>query len=375
MPTLTADFECTTSNTGNPFDSTNKAVCLAYKHDDGPAECDFLPEKGPDPSTYDLVIFFNAKFDLHWYRRIGEQLPKRVWCCQLAEYILSGQRLAYPSLENTSVSYNLGHKLDVIKLEYWDRGINTDQIPREVLADYAKQDVELTYKVYLKQLERFKEKPKLFQLFKLGCQDLLILEEMEWNGLPFNEELCNQRSQEVQEELSKHLETLCNVYPDVPINFNSPEQLSAFLYGGDIKSEVVEIVGVYGPKAQKAGQPKTRKREVIQQLPRLVEPLPKSEMAKPGVFATDEGTLRKLKGPAAKKYVGLLLELARLDKLDSTYYRGLVNLNKDMNWPAGKLHGQFNQVVARTGRLSSSKPNLQNFASECQDIFPSEYND
>jgi DNA polymerase I-like protein with 3'-5' exonuclease and polymerase domains len=39
----------------------------------------------------------------------------------------------------------------------------------------------------------------------------------------------------------------------------------------------------------------------------------------------------------------------------------------------GVLHGSFNQTTAATGRLSSSKPNLQNFATELQDIFISRY--
>jgi DNA polymerase-1 len=65
--------------------------------------------------------------------------------------------------------------------------------------------------------------------------------------------------------------------------------------------------------------------------------------------------------------------LAELSKLDGTYYKGMININKEMNWPENKIHGQFNQCVAATGRLSSSKPNLQNFAGDCQDIFVSRY--
>ncbi len=37
------------------------------------------------------------------------------------------------------------------------------------------------------------------------------------------------------------------------------------------------------------------------------------------------------------------------------------------------IYGQLNQCVARTGRLSSSKPNLQNFDGEIKDLFGSRY--
>lgn len=372
---LTSDFEVTTWNKGNPFDLRNKAVCLAFKEDDKETDVDFDVYTYPYKKAlldYDLCVFFNAKFDLHWYRKLGFTLPTKIWCCQLAEFLLSGQTEKYPSLENTAVKYGLGHKVDVVKMDYWERGVNTDSIPREILSDYAKQDVELTYAIYLKQLEQFQSNPLLFKLFKLQCQDLLVLEEMEWNGLIFDEQKCLDTADVLDKEIEQIKEGLSKVYPDVPINFNSGDQLSAFLFGGVIKEETKEHIGFY-KTGDKAGQPKYK--NVIKEhvLPRLVEPGKSTK--KEGVFKTDEATLRKLKGKAAKTFVGPLLRLAELDKLNSTYYRGLVNKRIEMNWPEGEIHGQFNQVVAGTGRLSSSSPNLQNFSGECLDIFVSRYND
>lgn len=371
---FTSDFEVTTSNTGNPFDKTNKAVCLGYQFDDGIPLCTFgVNNLGEDLLTqHKLCIFFNAKFDLHWYRRLGVKMPTKVWCCQLAEFLLSGQTERFPSLNKACEKYNLPIKLDVVKTEYWDKNIDTDCIPKAVLEEYAKHDVNLTYQVYLRQLEQFNKNQSLYQLFKLLCLDLLVLQEMEWNGLVFDSSLCQQRSEEVNKELTTIQQQLSSVYPDIPINFGSGDQLSAFLYGGIVKEEYKEPIGFFKTGVRK-GEPKYKNAVKEHQLPRLVAPLKKTELAKEGFWKTDESTLRQLKGAAAKKYVGPLLRLAELSKLDGTYYKGMININKEMNWPENKIHGQFNQCVAATGRLSSSRPNLQNFAGDCQDIFTSRY--
>jgi DNA polymerase I-like protein with 3'-5' exonuclease and polymerase domains len=197
-----------------------------------------------------------------------------------------------------------------------------------------------------------------------------VLREMEATGLPFDEQLCAERAQEVDARISKIKEQLTAIYPNVPINFGSGDHLSAFLYGGTVKEDGKEHVGFF-KTGERKGQPKYKNIVIEHVLPRLYTPLKGSELEKEGMFATDEGTLRKLKGK--KSVVNLLLELSKLEKLNGTYYKGLVKLRNEMHWPEGVLHGQFNQTIAGTGRLSSSKPNLQNFASELQDIFVSRY--
>ena len=373
MNVLTSDFEVTTFAKGNPFSKQNKAVCLGFKLQAEPSSCEFDLDSLPrDFLTNSLCVFFNAKFDLHWYRRLGFEMPKNVWCTQLAEFILERQTNPYPSLEQTAIKYGLGNKLDVIKLEYWDKGVGTEDIPQSVLADYCKQDVDLTYAIYLRQQAAFVQNPGLYRLFKLACQDLLILADMEWNGLKYNESICNERAVECEGKMQEHLHPLAAVYPGVPINFNSGPQLSAFLYGGTITEDGKEAVGVFKSGAKK-GQVKYKNIEIEHKLPRSVEPLPKSEMMKAGVFATDEATLKKLKGPFAKKYVPHLLALAKLEKLKGTYYEGIPKLYKEKDWEDHIIHGQLNQCVAATGRLSASAPNQQNWANDITDIFESRY--
>lgn len=379
MNVLTSDWEVTTWNKGNPFDQRNFAVCLGIKDNEEITWCDFDLDSPTNnyltKPNWDLYVFFNAKFDLHWYRKFGIDVqPWKIWCCQVAEFLLSGQKHRYPSLEETAAKYGLGHKIDVIKTEYWDKGINTDAIPQEILSEYCCQDVSLTYQVYLKQLAQFEQHPKLFKLFRLMCQDLLVLEEMEWNGQIYDESLCHQRSINITSQINLVTQQLAGVYPEIPINFGSGDQLSAFLYGGTIYEDSKEHVGFY-KTGERAGQPKFKNVVIEHTLPRLVEPLKGTELKKPGVFETNEPTLQKLKGPAAKKYVGPLLKLAELEKLNSTYYLGIPKKAKEMNWKAGEVHGQFNQVVAQTGRLSSSNPNLQNFSGDCLDIFISRYHE
>lgn len=374
MNVLTIDYETTTHENGNFHSNKNKAVCLGYKINTKPTMVDFVPLDWLVPEylqSFDLVVAFNAKFELGWSRRLGFEMPKAVWCCQLAEYMLDRQK-PYPSLEETAEKYGLSSKLDVVKTEYWDKGHDTDAIPQPILSEYCIQDVNLTYSIYLSQLNQFQERPGLYRLFKLACQDLLVLAEMEWNGLPFNEQLCKERAAECQAEVNQILSVLGSVYSDIPLNFNSGDQLSAFLYGGCVVQTVKQPAGVF-KTGERKGQVKFQNVDIEHKLPRLVEPLKNSELKKPGYWATDEGTLKKLKGPFAKKYVSLILRLARLDKLIGTYYEGLPKLNKTMDWDAGMLYPNYNQCITQTGRLSSSRPNGQNLAGDIADVIFSQY--
>lgn len=369
--TFCFDFETTTHANGNPFSRRNRAVCLSTKNGTDPARCWFEPTSFRSnitaPGT--TIIGFNIKFDLHWLTRCGISYEGcKVWCCQLAEFILERQTNPYPSLNEAAVKYGLPTKLDVVKTEYWDRGIDTDAVPRDILSEYCNYDVELTYQVYLKQLEQFEKQPKLYKLFKLACMDLLVLAEMERNGLQYNVTMCETKKLECEYKMQGLLESLKAVYPDVPINFGSGDQLSCFLYGGTISETIKEPDGVYKTGVKK-GQPKYKNATRLHVLPASCKPIRGSELKKEGYFATDVKTIKQLKGPFARKYVPILLELSKLDKLISTYYEGLPKINAEMDWPEGMLHGQYNQCVAATGRLSSSKPNAQNFSGDILEIF------
>jgi len=70
--------------------------------------------------------------------------------------------------------------------------------------------------------------------------------------------------------------------------------------------------------------------------------------------STDAATLERLR--TAHPLVEALLSYRQIEKLRSTYGEGL----RSEVGPDGRIHASFNQTVARTGRLSSDRPNLHN---------------
>ena len=204
-------------------------------------------------------------------------------------------------------------------------------------------------------------------------QDLLVLQEMEFNGLIYNEEKSEELANELNEQIRQIDQALLEHHHCSEFNPNSVDHLSAFLYGGSIRLRRKEPCGYFKSGSRK-GEPKDRWVDYEVVFERLVKPLKGTELAKEGLYSTDEPTLRSLKGSGkAMEIIELLLKRAELDKRVSTYYLGLLKLREKLNWPKGKIHGQLNQCVARTGRLSSSKPNMQNFDGEIKDLFLSRF--
>jgi DNA polymerase I-like protein with 3'-5' exonuclease and polymerase domains len=60
-------------------------------------------------------------------------------------------------------------------------------------------------------------------------------------------------------------------------------------------------------------------------------------------------------------------------KLIDTYFGALPELINKMEWQDNYIHGSYNQCVAATGRLSSTKPNMQNFSAAVDEVLVSRY--
>ena len=363
MTALILDVETTISNKGNPFDTTNKLVTIGCKWLDNPAEVWYDGWHNVDYyiKEADLLVGFNIKFDLHWLRKAGIDISNiRVWDCQIAEFLLESQRNPYPSLNKACEKYGLPLKYDKVKLDYWEKGVDTDSIPEDILSEYLKQDLVLTEEVYKRQVQEFEAKPELYRLFKLQCLDLLVLEEMEWNGILFSTEDATDEATRLQKELENLTEELNHFVNYAPVNWNSNDHVSAVLYGGNVTVDDRIPIGIF-KSGEKKGQVRFKKIEKVYEFPRLVEPLKGTETVKEGYWKVNNDVLRSVKlTKEAKKIVELLGKYSEIEKLCNTYLLGWTKLIQKKNWKHNMIHGNLNQTTVVTGRLSSTQPNLQN---------------
>ncbi len=318
----------------------------------------------------DILVGANPKFDLHWFRRYGLHFTdKLIWDVLLVQFILNHQTTSYMSLNAVLMHYNLPLKLDVVKLEYWDKGIDTPDIPEEILKEYQKGDVIPLAKVYEYQMAEVLRRG-ILPLIRIHMADLLMLEEMEWNGNLYD---CKGSRYAAAVELwniRKLKQELNSLSPIKPRKW-STDFLSNLLYGGEYKYKVKEKYTF----TYKDGSTKEKERwaERIETLPRLCEP-PKQERKKEGFWSTDEDTLKKLKTKGvATKIVKCLLLMREKEKQVGTYYKGFPKRIELSEWENSLIHTSYVQTVAVTGRLSSSSPNMQNNPPAQKPFFISRY--
>lgn len=142
-----------------------------------------------------------------------------------------------------------------------------------------------------------------------------VLAGMEAFGIKVDREKLVDLSKEMEVELAS-MEGQIYAAAGAEFNINSPKQLSELLF---------EKLGLKPVKKTKTG------------------------------FSTDEEVLTQL--ASSHEVPRLIIGFRQLSKLKSTYVDAILSL---INEKTGRVHTSFNQTVTATGRLSSSKPNLQN---------------
>jgi len=143
-----------------------------------------------------------------------------------------------------------------------------------------------------------------------------VLAEMEHEGFLVDAQGLADYGKEMDGQIADYQDKIYALAGE-EFNINSPRQLSVILF-------------------EKLGLPAKKKT--------------KSRTA----YSTDADVLESLRGK--HEIISHLLEYRKVAKLKSTYVDGLLKVVQ----PDGRIHTSFQQTLTRTGRISSTEPNLQN---------------
>ncbi|WP_341317103.1 DNA polymerase I [Paraburkholderia sp. IMGN_8] len=195
--------------------------------------------------------------------------------------------------------------------------IGFDEVALDKAAEYAAEDADITLRLHQALYPQVAAEKTLEYVYRdIEVPTSRVLRKMERTGVLIDAEKLRQQSSEIATRLIQ-LESEAYVLAGGEFNLGSPKQI------GQIFFEKLELPVV---KKTPSGAPSTDE-EVLQKLAEDY-PLPK-----------------------------ILLEHRGLSKLKSTYTDKLPRM---VNAETGRVHTNYAQAVAVTGRLASNDPNLQN---------------
>jgi DNA polymerase-1 len=258
----------------------------------------------------------NLKYDWHVLMNHGIALRGIVHDTLLQSYVLEAHErhdmddLAARHLHETTIRYE----------EVCGKGasqIGFDQVEVTRATEYAAEDADITLRLHQALHPRIHAEQGLDHVYRQIEVPLLpILARMERTGVKLDAALLRRHSDFLAREMLE-IEQKAHQAAGQPFNLNSPKQLAEIFFN-------------------QLGLP------VLKKTPK-------------GAPSTDEEVLEKL----AEDYPlpKFILEYRGLAKLKSTYTDKLPGM---LDPATGRVHTNYSQAVAVTGRLSSSDPNLQN---------------
>ncbi|KPK52151.1 MAG: hypothetical protein AMJ63_10280 [Myxococcales bacterium SG8_38_1] len=198
------------------------------------------------------------------------------------------------------------------------KALNWDEVEVERVAQYANERADYSYRLSELLTPRMHEGEfeRLFYDIELPLAG--VLATMELSGIRVDTALLQELSAEAEAELET-LHARCTELAGHEFNVSSPRQLETILF---------DELGLEPEKIKKT---------------------------KSGARSTDQGVLEEL--ALLHPLPQAILDYRSVSKLKSTY---LDALPQEVNRDTGRIHTRYNQLVAATGRLSSSDPNLQN---------------
>jgi DNA polymerase-1 len=258
----------------------------------------------------------NAKYDMHVLANLDIRLAGVAHDTLLQSYVLESHRshdmdsLAERHLDLKTITYD----------EVTGKGaarIGFEQVTVERATEYSAEDADVTLQLHQALLPQVRAVEKLERIYREVEMPLItVLFTMERNGVLLDTELLRDLSREFGEKMAD-IEAQAHAQAGQPFNINSPRQIQEILF---------DKQGLKPVKKTPSGQPSTDE-ESLEELA-LDHPLPK-----------------------------LILDYRTLAKLKSTYTD---KLPESIHPRTGRVHTNYGQAVAVTGRLASNDPNLQN---------------
>ena len=261
------------------------------------------------------IVNQNIKYDMLVLRRAGVRLQGVGVDPMVGDYLLDPGARSH-SLDNIANRY-LNHRMipisDLIGTGKQQKKMFEVDISKA--AEYAAEDADVAWQVAAKVEQELKQEGLWELYWDLERPLIEVLVEMEFAGIRVDVEELRRQSAEVGGRLEQRVAEIHEM-AGAPFNIDSPLQLRRILFE-ELKLPVI--------KKTKTGA--STSHDVLEKLASQ-HPLP-----------------------------ALIIEQRQLSKLKNTYLDALPDM---VNPDTGKIHASFNQVVAATGRLSSSDPNLQN---------------
>jgi DNA polymerase-1 len=267
-------------------------------------------------SSTNFKVGQNLKYDAHIFANYAITLQGIQFDTLLESYVLESHM---PHNMDNLAERHLGMKT-IRYEEVCGKGVHQigfDQVNLKIATNYAAEDADITLRLHLALWPQIQVSPGLLYVYEnIEMPAMRVLGIMERNGIRIDSALLSQQGQAVGKRLLT-LEGEIHKLAGQPFNIQSPKQIAEILFGQ------LEL-------------------PVIKKTPS-------------GAPSTDEEVLQKL----AEDYSlpARILDYRSLAKLMSTYIEKLPRMADPKT---GRVHTNFSQATAVTGRLASSEPNLQN---------------
>ncbi|MCH7699613.1 MAG: DNA polymerase I [Chloroflexi bacterium] len=255
----------------------------------------------------------NAKFAMEVLSRRGIEVEGVVSDTALGAYLLGDRSTDIDWLATERLGVDIAPMSDLVGKGV--KKVSVTEVSAEQASPFACADVDMSGRLKTEIEPELKEEGLADLYNDIEIPLISVLMRMEQAGVAIDSDALREMSIDLGEQVEKLAR---EAYDSVGHEFNlgSPQQLSKLFF-------------------EELGLPKTRR-------------------TKQG-YTTDATALEGLRG--AHAVIDVLLEWRQLTKLKSTYIDALPAL---VHPDTGRIHSNFNQMVAATGRLSSQDPNLQN---------------